>query len=139
MVYSNACILHLSPETGYTEICIKQAIFIGLEESWGTDLHSDHITCIFTLYPYTVYFFAGLRIRKDLFRIRIRIFYFWIPDPDPDPTRVFKLIKIFELKFQSSLSEKFLFKIVKLIFGYHVGDCVTTSKDAKCQKNKKFN
>ena len=33
--------------------------------------------------------------------------------------------------FQSSLSEKFLFKIVKLIFVYHVGDCVTTSKDDK--------
>ena len=79
---------------------------------------------------------TGLRIRNDLFRIWI--FYFWIPDPAPDPTRVFKLKKIFELKFQSSLSEKFLFKIVELIFGYHVGDCVTTSKDDKlCLKKNK--
>ena len=46
-------------------------------------------------------------------------FYFWIPDPDPDLIRVLKLIEIFELKFQGSLSEKILFKIVKLIFGYH--------------------
>ena len=55
---------------------------------------------------------------------------------DPDPTRVFKLITIFELKLQSSLSEKFLFKIVKLVFGYHVGDCVTTSKDDKIVPKK---
>ena len=75
-------------------------------------------------------------IWNDLFRIliRIRIFYFWIPDPDP--TRVFKLIKNFELKFQSFLSEKLLIKIVKLIFGYHVGDCVTTSKDDKIVPKK---
>ena len=39
---------------------------------------------------FQILFYAGLRIRNDLFRIRI--FYFWIPDPDP--TRVFKLIKI---------------------------------------------
>ena len=68
------------------------------------------------------------------------IFGFRIPDPAPapapDPTRVFKLINIFELKFQCSLSQKFLFKIVKLIFGYHVGDCVTTSKDNKIVPKK---
>ena len=67
--------------------------------------------------------------------------YFRVADPewfipDQDPTRVFKLIKIFEQKFQSSLSGKFLFKIVKLIFGYHVGDCVPTTKDDKIVPKK---
>ena len=40
------------------------------------------------------FYYPGLRIRNDLFRIRIRIRIYFFFIPDPDPTRVFKLIKI---------------------------------------------
>ena len=50
-------------------------------------------------------------MRNDLFRIRIRIFYFWIADPDPT-------------------------RVKGLASHYHVGDCVTTSKDDKIVPEK---